>query len=150
MSDSGFQTCYSTGWRPGFKFYNKWVALFGAAICVAIMFIIRWYYALVTFIIVLILYKIVDFLKPGKLLSYDAVSLWCERDIQKIKKESKRERKVGVREGERGIYWLVDKRERRKREGGREVERRIYLCIIIGRHQLGLQHSGVLVQLLNA
>ena len=53
------------GWRPAFKFYNKWVALFGAAICVAIMFIIRWYYALVTFVIVLILYKIVDFLKPG-------------------------------------------------------------------------------------
>ena len=54
------------GWRPAFKFYNKWVALFGAAICVAIMFIIRWYYALITFIIVLILYKIVDFLKPGE------------------------------------------------------------------------------------
>ena len=57
---------YGIGWRPGFKFYNKWVALFGAAICVAIMFIIRWYYALITFIVVLILYKIVDFLKPGK------------------------------------------------------------------------------------
>ena len=55
------------GWRPAFKYYNKWVALFGAAVCVAIMFVIRWYYALVTFIIVLILYKIVDFLKPGKL-----------------------------------------------------------------------------------
>ena len=37
------------------------------------MFIIRWYYALITFIIVLILYKIVDFLKPGELLSYDAM-----------------------------------------------------------------------------
>ena len=58
------------GWRPAFKVYSKWVALFGAAICVAIMFIIRWYYALVTFIIVLILYKIFDFLKPGELLSY--------------------------------------------------------------------------------
>ena len=66
-------TCVSVGWRPAFKFYNKWVALFGAAICVAIMFIIRWYYALVTFIIVLILYKIVDFLKPGKLLSCNTV-----------------------------------------------------------------------------
>ena len=54
------------GWRPAFKFYNKWVALFGAAVCVAIMFVIRWYYALVTFVIVLILYKIVDFLKPGE------------------------------------------------------------------------------------
>ena len=85
MSDSRFWTCYPTGWRPGFKFYNKWVALFGAAICVAIMFIIRWYYALITFIIVLILYKIVDFLKPGKLLSYDAVSLWWEREREREK-----------------------------------------------------------------
>lgn len=58
--------CMHVGWRPAFTFYNKWIALFGAAVCVAIMFVIRWYYALVTFVIVLILYKIVDFLKPGE------------------------------------------------------------------------------------
>ena len=72
------------GWRPAFKFYNKWVALFGAAICVAIMFIIRWYYALVTFVIVLILYKIVDFLKPGMCMYilYDNICVhWTCIDI---------------------------------------------------------------------
>ena len=66
-SCSNMWQCTCIGWRPAFKFYNKWVALFGAAVCVAIMFIIRWYYALITFVIVVILYKIVDFLKPGKL-----------------------------------------------------------------------------------
>ena len=55
----------SVGWRPAFKLYNAWVALFGAAICVAIMFVINWYFALITLVIVAILYKIVDFLKPG-------------------------------------------------------------------------------------
>ena len=66
MEHLHYHFCIHVGWRPAFKFYNKWVALFGAAVCVAIMFVIRWYYALVTFIIVLILYKIVDFLKPGE------------------------------------------------------------------------------------
>ena len=83
----------SVGWRPAFKFYNKWVALFGAAICVAIMFIIRWYYALITFIIVLILYKIVDFLKPGKLVSYVCAILYLG--------EGGGREGEGVREGER-------------------------------------------------
>ena len=69
----------------------------------AIMFIIRWYYALITFIIVLILYKIVDFLKPGKLLSYDAVSLWCEIDIQfKIKKRARERWGRGTEGGREG------------------------------------------------
>lgn len=58
--------CFLLGWRPAFKLYNAWVALFGAAICVAIMFVINWYFALITLVIVAILYKIVDFLKPGE------------------------------------------------------------------------------------
>ena len=74
------------GWRPAFKFYNKWVALFGAAICVAIMFIIRWYYALVTFVIVLILYKIVDFLKPGMCMYIHYVHMiLCTLDTHRYK-----------------------------------------------------------------
>ncbi len=55
-----------TGWRPAFKLYNQWVALVGAVICLAIMFIIRWYYALITLAIVAALYKLLDFLKPGR------------------------------------------------------------------------------------
>ncbi|XP_064390223.1 solute carrier family 12 member 3-like isoform X2 [Halichondria panicea] len=54
----------SPGWRPAFKLYNQWVALVGAVICLAIMFIIRWYYALITLAIVAALYKLLDFLKP--------------------------------------------------------------------------------------
>ena len=54
------------GWRPAFKLYNAWVALIGSAICVAIMFIINWYFALVTIFVVAVLYKLVDFLKPGQ------------------------------------------------------------------------------------
>ena len=84
----------SVGWRPAFKFYNKWVALFGAAICVAIMFIIRWYYALITFIIVLILYKIVDFLKPGKMLSCNAMSLCVRACVRACVHEREREREL--------------------------------------------------------
>ena len=57
--------CVYLGWRPAFKLYNAWVALFGAAICVAIMFVINWYFALITIVAVAMLYKIVDFLKPG-------------------------------------------------------------------------------------
>ena len=42
-----------------------WVALLGASLCVAIMFVIRWYFALVTIVLVAILYMVVDILKPG-------------------------------------------------------------------------------------
>lgn len=32
----------ASGWRPGFRYYNKWLALTGALFCVAVMFIINW------------------------------------------------------------------------------------------------------------
>jgi len=32
----------ASGWRPGFRYYNKWLALIGALLCVAVMFIINW------------------------------------------------------------------------------------------------------------
>ena len=52
------------GWRPSFKYYNKWVSLLGALLCVAMMFLINWWAALLTIVIVMILYKYVDFTKP--------------------------------------------------------------------------------------
>ena len=60
-------TCTSLfiGWRPAFKFYSKWVALFGAAICLAIMFVISWWAALITLVAVGALYLIVHWRKPG-------------------------------------------------------------------------------------
>lgn len=38
----------SPGWRPAFKFYNMWIALFGAIICIVIMFLLDWRYAVAT------------------------------------------------------------------------------------------------------
>ena len=54
----------SPGWRPSFKYYNMWVSLLGALLCIAMMFLINWWAALVTIIIVIVLYKYVDFTKP--------------------------------------------------------------------------------------
>jgi len=38
----------SPGWRPAFKFYNMWIALFGAVVCIVIMFLLDWRYAVAT------------------------------------------------------------------------------------------------------
>ncbi|CAF0929755.1 unnamed protein product [Brachionus calyciflorus] len=40
------------GWRPAFKYYNKWVSLFGALLCITVMFLIQWWAALISFIII--------------------------------------------------------------------------------------------------
>jgi len=32
----------ASGWRPAFRYYNKWLALTGALLCVGVMFIINW------------------------------------------------------------------------------------------------------------
>lgn len=47
MNLSCFHSSYtnSPGWRPSFKYYNKWVSLFSAVLCVALMFIMEWRYA---------------------------------------------------------------------------------------------------------
>ncbi|KAH8296601.1 hypothetical protein KR054_008494 [Drosophila jambulina] len=52
------------GWRPTFKYYNMWLSLLGAALCVAVMFLISWATALITFAVVLALYLIVAYRKP--------------------------------------------------------------------------------------
>ncbi|CAG0914745.1 unnamed protein product [Notodromas monacha] len=54
----------SPGWRPSFKFYNAWVALFGTVLCVATMFLINWTTALITFGITITLYLYVSYRKP--------------------------------------------------------------------------------------
>jgi amino acid transporter len=38
----------SPGWRPSYKMYNKWVSLVTAVLCIAVMFAISWWQALVT------------------------------------------------------------------------------------------------------
>ena len=59
--------CISTslGWRPAFKLYSKWVSLLGSGLCLAVMFVIKWWAALITLVSVLALYLIVYWRKPG-------------------------------------------------------------------------------------
>eukprot|EP00794_Sanderia_malayensis_P003357 gene3357-3846_t len=54
----------SPGWRPSFKYHNMWLSLFGCGICIAIMFLVNWWAALVTIVIVMSLYKYVAYRKP--------------------------------------------------------------------------------------
>ncbi|KAH8278959.1 hypothetical protein KR018_011778 [Drosophila ironensis] len=52
------------GWRPTFKYYNAWISLFGFAMCVAIMFLINYVAAIITFGIIFALYLVVMYRKP--------------------------------------------------------------------------------------
>jgi len=54
----------SPGWRPGFKYYNKWVSLLGTVLCVVVMFLMDHVTALITFIIIIFLYVCVSVRKP--------------------------------------------------------------------------------------
>ncbi|XP_051973837.1 solute carrier family 12 member 2-like isoform X2 [Xyrauchen texanus] len=54
----------SPGWRPSFKYYNMWVSLAGAILCCVVMFVINWWAALLTNVIVLSLYIYVSYKKP--------------------------------------------------------------------------------------
>ncbi|XP_066567459.1 solute carrier family 12 member 2 isoform X2 [Amia ocellicauda] len=54
----------SPGWRPSFKYYNMWVSLAGAILCCGVMFVINWWAALVTNVIVMALYIYVSYKKP--------------------------------------------------------------------------------------
>jgi len=52
------------GWRPTFRFYNGWLSLLGAILCVAVMFLMNWPTALVTFGCLSTLYLVVMYRKP--------------------------------------------------------------------------------------
>uniref|UniRef100_A0A0K0FA40 Solute carrier family 12 member 1 (inferred by orthology to a human protein) n=1 Tax=Strongyloides venezuelensis TaxID=75913 RepID=A0A0K0FA40_STRVS len=54
----------SPGFRPSFRYYNKWVSLVGAALCIMVMFIISWSTALATFACFLALYLYLLYRKP--------------------------------------------------------------------------------------
>ncbi|KAM9227898.1 solute carrier family 12 member 3 [Leptosomus discolor] len=54
----------SPGWRPSFRYYSKWAALFGATISVVIMFLLTWWAALIAFSIVIFLLGYVLYKKP--------------------------------------------------------------------------------------
>ncbi|XP_054715236.1 solute carrier family 12 member 2-like [Uloborus diversus] len=54
----------SPGFRPSFKYYNLWLSLLGAILCLSVMFIMNWWTALLTFAIVLGLYIYIYHRKP--------------------------------------------------------------------------------------
>ncbi|XP_023217503.1 solute carrier family 12 member 2-like [Centruroides sculpturatus] len=54
----------SPGFRPAFKYYNLWLSLLGAILCLAVMFIMNWWTALITFAIILALYIYIYYRKP--------------------------------------------------------------------------------------
>ena len=53
------------GWRPSFKYYNKWVSLFGALVCISVMFLIKWWGALITFLCIVTLHQYVKQTNPA-------------------------------------------------------------------------------------
>ena len=54
----------SPGWRPSFKYYNKWVSLFGTVLCIVVMFLMDVYTALGTFVCIILLYLYMIIRKP--------------------------------------------------------------------------------------
>ncbi|KAM4602609.1 solute carrier family 12 member 1 [Polymixia lowei] len=54
----------SPGWRPAYKFYNMWLSLVGALLCCAVMFVINWWAALITYALEILLYIYVTVKKP--------------------------------------------------------------------------------------
>ncbi|XP_060592142.1 solute carrier family 12 member 2-like isoform X2 [Ruditapes philippinarum] len=54
----------SPGWRPSFKYYNMWLSLIGALLCVTVMFIINWWTALITFGVIGAIFVYVHYRKP--------------------------------------------------------------------------------------
>ncbi|XP_065316812.1 solute carrier family 12 member 1-like isoform X2 [Gordionus sp. m RMFG-2023] len=54
----------SIGFRPSFKYFNKWISLFGSGLCLVTMFLIQWWAAFLTFFFVISFYGYVRYKKP--------------------------------------------------------------------------------------
>ncbi|KAH1182178.1 hypothetical protein KIL84_009932 [Mauremys mutica] len=55
----------SPGWRPSFRYFSKWSALFGAVVSVVIMFLLTWWAALIVVGIILVSLAYVSYKKPA-------------------------------------------------------------------------------------
>ncbi|KAG9329571.1 hypothetical protein JZ751_003668 [Albula glossodonta] len=55
----------SPGWRPSFRYYSRWMALFGAVVSVLLMFLLTWWAALITLCLILFLLGYVSYRKPA-------------------------------------------------------------------------------------
>ena len=58
------------GWRPTFRYYNKWLSLLGCGLSVSAMFLCSWPTALVTSAVVFTLFMVVKHRKPGIQIKY--------------------------------------------------------------------------------
>lgn len=56
----------SPGFRPGFRYYNKWLSLFGAFLCVVAMFVLSWLTSLVTFLVLGVMFLFIKHNKARK------------------------------------------------------------------------------------
>ncbi|XP_032093138.1 solute carrier family 12 member 3-like isoform X2 [Thamnophis elegans] len=54
----------SPGWRPSFRYFSKWTALFGAIVSVVIMFLLTWWAALIVVGIIIVSLAYVTYKKP--------------------------------------------------------------------------------------
>ncbi|XP_013923162.1 PREDICTED: solute carrier family 12 member 3-like [Thamnophis sirtalis] len=52
-------------WRPSFRYFSKWTALFGAIVSVVIMFLLTWWAALIVVGIIILSLAYVTYKKPG-------------------------------------------------------------------------------------
>eukprot|EP00095_Tigriopus_kingsejongensis_P001377 maker-scaffold1253_size52701-snap-gene-0.12 protein:Tk01377 transcript:maker-scaffold1253_size52701-snap-gene-0.12-mRNA-1 annotation:"af190129_1na+ k+ 2cl- cotransporter" len=54
----------SPGWRPSFKYYNKWISLLGTILCIGVMFLMDFKTAIITCVCIILLYVFIYFRKP--------------------------------------------------------------------------------------
>ncbi|KAL8176475.1 UNVERIFIED_CONTAM: hypothetical protein K2H54_035306 [Gekko kuhli] len=54
----------SPGWRPSFRYFSKWTALFGSIISVVIMFLLTWWAALIVVGVIVVSLAYVTYKKP--------------------------------------------------------------------------------------
>ncbi len=82
-------TCRSPGWRPTFKYYNRWLSLLGTFICLAVMFLMDYRTAIATYIIILLLYILIHTRNPEANWGSSAQSLTflsALRSVQTLEK----------------------------------------------------------------
>jgi len=60
----GLAVSKSPGWRPSFKYFNRYTALIGSLLCLVIMFLLNWAYALAALLIAGMLFFYVYFKDP--------------------------------------------------------------------------------------
>lgn len=61
-----------------------WLSLAGAILCVSVMFLISWWTALITLFVVLALYLVVSYRKPGNILQIKYF-LCCNDNVNNLK-----------------------------------------------------------------